>query len=54
MSDSDSVRSEKRREMLVLSLAPALILALILARSSLARVNPCRGDIGDAGRLRSD
>jgi len=36
MSDSDNVRSEKRREILVLVLAPALILALILASWVLA------------------
>jgi len=36
MSDSDSVRSEKRREIMVLALAPALIIALTLASWVLA------------------
>jgi len=36
MSDSDGVRSERHREILVLALAPALILALILASWVLA------------------
>ena len=37
MSDSDQVRSEKRREILVLALAPALIIALTLLSWVLAR-----------------
>lgn len=42
MSDFDGVRSEKGRELLVLSLAPALILALILVSWALAhwRIGP--------------
>ena len=36
VSDPDSVRSERRREILVLALAPALILALIMASWGLA------------------
>jgi len=37
MSDSDNVRSEKRREIMVLVLAPAVIIALTLASWVLAR-----------------
>jgi len=37
MSDSDNVRSEKRREIMVVVLAPAVIIALTLASWVLAR-----------------